>query len=222
MSAPLFRGGKFVKKGAEADLYLRDWYGLRVIVKERVVKTYRVPALDGAIRWSRTVRESRLLHKAKLAGVATPIVLFIDLPRTAIIMEYVDGRLLKDILNEMPKEERIGLFQRIGRLIGRLHQADIVHGDLTTSNIIITPRNSVCFIDFGLSMSSSKLEDRAVDLHLMRTSLRSTHLRVADECFESLMDGYSEILGEASASVKKRIAGIERRFRYVRRADVGL
>lgn len=208
-------GGKILKKGAEADLYVKDWYGRRVVVKERVVKSYRVSELDQRIRRSRTTHESRLLHKAKSAGVLTPTVLFVDLSKTTIVMEFLEGRVLKDMLPKMKGSERASLFRKIGASIAHLHKKHIIHGDLTTSNILVMPENSIYFIDFGLATVSPKLEDKAVDLHLMKTVLRSTHHRFAEECFDSLIRGYGRVLGKGRAmELKKRVAEIEKRGRY--------
>ena len=217
MNASPYGGGRLLVKGAEANLRLRRWYGRQVIVKERVRKSYRVPELDITIRRSRTIHESRLLHKAKLAGVATPTVLFVDLHNATIIMEYVRGDVLKNVLGRIDRQGRLQLFRGIGRLIARLHKNDIVHGDLTTSNIIVTPRGTVYLIDFGLASTSPKIEDKAVDLHLFKTVLRSTHHQVADECFNSLIAGYGEVMGDGPTSaILTRMEEIERRGRYVR------
>ena len=88
-----------IKKGAEANLYLENWHGKKVIIKERIPKKYRLPVLDERIRTYRTVHEPQLMHEAKKAGVPTPTIYMIDLAKKSIIMEYVEGKQVKKILN---------------------------------------------------------------------------------------------------------------------------
>jgi len=207
-----------IKKGAEANLYLEEWHGHKVILKRRLPKGYRLPTLDSEVRNQRTVHEPQILHEAKEAGVPTPTVYMVDADDATIIMEFVEGKQVKQILNSLPKEERLHLCQHIGNLIGRLHGHGIVHGDLTTSNMILTPCGRVVFLDFGLSERSKSLEAKGVDLHLMKRALQSTHFSYAKECFKEVMTGYAEALSEAEAEkVLEKIKEIEQRGRYIER-----
>ena len=124
------------KKGAEASLYLADWHGKKTIIKRRISKRYRPPALDLQIRTYRTVHEPQLMHEAKAAGVPTPLIYMVNVPKAAIIMEYIEGQQIKHLLNEAPKERRHEICIEIGTLIARLHRKGLIHGDLTTSNMI--------------------------------------------------------------------------------------
>jgi len=205
-----------IKKGAEANLYLEEWHNRRVIMKRRLPKKYRIPELDEKIRSQRTIYEPQIIHKAKEAGVPTPTIFMVDVAEANIIMEFVDGKQVKEVLNDFSPEERLRLSRHIGGLIGRLHKHGIIHGDLTTSNMILTPYGKVVFVDFGLSERSTELETRGVDLHLMKRAFQSTHYRHARECFEAVMEGYSEVVGEEEAkNVLEKIREIERRGRYV-------
>lgn len=205
-----------LKKGAEANLYLEKWNSRKVIMKRRLAKAYRLPQLDRAIRTQRTLHEPMLIHHAKEAGVPTPTIYMIDLADSNIIMEYVEGKQIKQVLNDMPEKEKLRVCRQIGTLIGRLHKHSIIHGDLTTSNIILTPNNRICFVDFGLGEYSSELEIRGVDLHLMKRALQSTHHRHARECFEAVTAGYIESTGKEEADrVLEKIKEIERRGRYI-------
>ena len=205
-----------IKKGAEANLYLEEWQGRKVIMKRRLPKAYRLPQLDTAVRTQRTLHEPVLIHRAKEAGVPTPTIYMIDLAKSNIIMEYIEGRQIKKILNTMPMKERTRLCYHIGRLIGCLHKNSIIHGDLTTSNMILTPYDKIVFVDFGLGEFSEELETRGVDLHLMKRALQSTHHKHAKECFEAVTKGYAETAGkEATAKVLEKIQEIERRGRYI-------
>jgi len=210
-----------MKKGAEANLYLEDWQGRKVIMKRRLPKAYRLPQLDSNIRTQRTLREPLLIHRAKEAGVPTPTIYLVDLAESNIIMEFVEGRQVKQVLNDASPKERLRLCRHIGGLIGRLHKSGIIHGDLTTSNMILTPNGKVYFVDFGLGEYSDELEVRGVDLHLMKRALQSTHYRHAKECFQAITDGYAEQVGrDAAKKVIEKIREIERRGRYVAKRNV--
>jgi len=205
-----------IKKGAEANLYLEEWQGRKVIMKRRLAKAYRLSQLDLTIRMQRTLHEPSLIHRAKEAGVPTPMIYLVDLADSNIIMEYVEGKQVKQVLNDMPKRQKLRLCCHIGVLIGRLHKSGIIHGDLTTSNMILTSFAKVCFVDFGLGEYSGELELRGVDLHLMKRALQSTHYRFAKECFEAIIAGYTETMGkEIAEKVLEKVREIERRGRYI-------
>ena len=205
-----------IKKGAEASIYLGEWFGRKVIFKKRHPKKYRIPELDREVQMQRTKHEPQIIHRAKIAGVPTPIIYMVDLKEATIIMEFVEGKQVKQILNELSDEDRISLCYKIGKLIGRLHRSGIIHGDLTTSNMILTPHGNIVLIDFGLSELSVELEARGVDIHLMKRALTSTHYRYADECFNAIIRGYEEIMGEdATRDVLNKVKEIERRGRYI-------
>ncbi|MBT0159673.1 Kae1-associated kinase Bud32 [Candidatus Bathyarchaeota archaeon A05DMB-2] len=207
---------KLLKKGAEASLFLTEWYGRRVVVKVRFPKKYRPAELDERIRRYRTAHEPQLMHEAKLAGVPTPTIFLVDMANAAITMEFVEGKQVKQLLGDIPKEERQQLCFRIGEQIGKLHGHDVIHGDLTTSNMILTSEGKVFLVDFGLGEKNTELEARGVDLHLMKRALQSTHYEFAEECFQNVMLGYKAVLGEQDAkSVLDKIREIERRGRYV-------
>jgi len=205
-----------MKKGAEASLFLEEWHGRRVVMKRRLEKKYRLSELDSVIRSQRTLREPQLIHRAKEAGVPTPTIFLVDTTQANIVMEYIDGEQVKRVLDSLSSSERLRLCRHIGVMIGRLHSHGVIHGDLTTSNMILTSSGKVFFVDFGLGEHSAELEVKGVDLHLMKRALQSTHFRYADECFEAVLDGYSETVGAGVAkTVLEKIREIERRGRYV-------
>jgi len=132
-------GLTLIAKGAEADLLLNpDWNGVKALIKRRGEKRYRHPELDREIRRQRTIHEASIIHRAKGAGVPTPVIYQIDPDEASIVMEFVEGERVRDIVDELSEEERKRLFTVIGVLAGRLHGAGIIHGDMTTSNIINT------------------------------------------------------------------------------------
>ena len=205
-----------LKKGAEASLFLGDWHGRKVIVKARLPKRYRPAELDAKIRGYRTAHEPQLMHEAKKAGVPTPTIFLVDLKDAAITMEFVEGRQVKQVLTDVSREKRQELSVMIGGLIGKLHRHGVIHGDLTTSNMILNAEGKIFLVDFGLGEKNNEVEARGVDLHLMKRALQSTHYRCAEECFKNVLKGYSAVLGEEDAEkVFEKIREIERRGRYV-------
>ena len=207
---------RLLMKGAEADLYVVDWHGRKAVLKKRVVKRYRPAGLDVQIRVYRTVHEPQLMHEAKKAGVPTPLVFLVDVKNAAIVMQYVEGRQVKQLLGEVSSGRRRRLCFEVGRLVAKLHGAGLIHGDLTTSNMIVGLGGKVFFVDFGLGEKSGELEARGVDLHLLKRALESTHYRFAGECFDSVVEGYGSVVGgEGLESVLDKIGEIERRGRYV-------
>lgn len=211
-----------VAKGAEAELYLQTgWRGKDVLLKKRVAKPYRIPELDRAIREYRTIHEADIMHKAKKKGVCTPSIYLVDLVSSTIYMQHVKGQLIRSILPDLSLEEKKSLFHKIGRDVGKLHEEGIIHGDLTTSNMILTGRDKVCFLDFGLAEQSEETEKRGVDIHLMKRMLLSTHYQCAENCLSSFIEGYSEVMGlETTRDVVRKVEEIEKRGRYVAEREI--
>jgi TP53 regulating kinase-like protein len=204
---------ELIRKGAEADLYLatfKDMYGIwsqeKILIKKRIPKGYRNPHLDHELRSQRTLHEARLLHEAKSA-VHTPYLYEVNRKDCIIVMEYVDGVRAKEALTE-------DTAVHIGRSIARLHQQGIVHGDITTSNIIIKKKD-IYFIDFGLGEFSTEVEPQAVDLHLLKQTLKSTHYKSWKRLWKRIVEGYSH--REDAPVIISRIEEIEKRGRYVQR-----
>jgi len=208
---------RLIAKGAEADLWFDpDWNGRRVVIKRRVEKRYRHPEIDRELRRLRTLREAEIIHRAKKAGVPTPIIYQVDPEEATMVMEYIEGRRLRDIVDELSPEERLRVFQLAGRQAGRLHRAGIIHGDLTTSNMILTPSRLV-FIDFGLAELSTEEAEGGVDLQLMRRMRQSTHFEYSEELLDAFLEGYREEMGAEADGVFRRMDEIARRGRYVER-----
>ncbi|KAJ3238213.1 TP53 regulating kinase [Chytriomyces hyalinus] len=169
-----------LSQGAEARIYKAPFGSIvgSCIVKERFTKTYRHPVLDERINKKRTVLESRCLLKALRSGIDAPTIYLIDPLRNLIYMEYIPGETVKAFFNrEMTNDtKRNELSIRIGESLAKLHTADVIHGDLTTSNLMLREgTQSVVFIDFGLSFISGLAEDKAVDLYVLERALSSTH-----------------------------------------------
>jgi len=206
---------RLIRMGAEANLYLAKWFGREIIVKERIEKSYRLGLLDHQMRRYRTVHEAQMIHEAKKAGVPTPVIYLIDEQKCRIFMELLQGPRLKEALSAMSPNRRGSICHLVGGLIGKLHRNRLVHGDLTTSNMILADDGNVSFIDFGLSFHSDQTEDRGVDMHLVRRALNSTHFAYAESCYKSVVTGYESVLGSRFAkTVLTRAKEIEKRGRY--------
>jgi Kae1-associated kinase Bud32 len=199
-----------IQRGAEAVLYLEERDGQKVLVKDRLPKGYRVQQLDERIRRQRTRHEEGLLLKARRAGVSTPNIL--EAGKSRLVMEWISGSKLKDCLNSMDKARRMLVYRLMGESIGRLHAAGIIHGDLTTSNMIFKG-DALYIIDFGLGKVSGKVEDQAVDLYLLYEALKSTHLKLMTEAWKNILKAYKQNYAKSNV-VLARIAKIEKRRRY--------
>jgi TP53 regulating kinase-like protein len=205
---------KLIAKGAEADLILSDWNELKVLMKIRKPKTYRNPELDQQLRKTRTNHEAYIIHKSKEAGVPTPLLYMIDNENAVIIMEYIDGVKVRDMIDQLNEEARRELFLKIGRYAGQLHKSGVIHGDLTTSNMI-SSGDRVVFIDFGLSEMSNEVEKRGVDLNLMNRMLTSTHYNYRDELLAAFSEGYRETMASEAEEALQRMNEVSKRGRYI-------
>lgn len=178
------------------------------VVKERVPKGYRLKVIDESLRKSRTRREAKILAKLSSAGFPCPKVQDVDTKSMKLTIERIEGERLVDSLESLDYK-RISVM--IGENIAKMHEAGVVHGDLTTSNMILS-NGKVFFIDFGLSVFSEKVEDRAVDLHLLRQALDSKHYTISDVCFRQSLESYGSSFKD-SKLVLKRLAVVESRGR---------
>jgi Kae1-associated kinase Bud32 len=190
-------------QGAEAVLRKEG----DLVVKDRVAKEYRLPVIDTALRRSRTRREARILDKLQKLNFPAPRVSSVDEEKMHVVMGYIDGPQVKEVLHDNPAV----LSREIGRKVGILHANDIIHGDLTTSNMILS-NGEVHFIDFGLSNVSTKAEDKAVDLHLLDRALESKHHKLYAQCVAAALEGYKETNPHAS-EVLARLEKVEQRGR---------
>ncbi len=206
---------ELIYKGAEAYLYRSVFLGMDVIIKYRLPKPYRDSLLDKRIRRDRTVLEARIIARVKELGVPTPTLLMVDPSRSIIIMEYIHGKRLKELISGENIELIEKYVREVGRSIGIMHKAGIVHGDLTTSNIIVR-EGTPYIIDFGLAQYSEELEDQGVDIHLFLRSLESTHPRFASKLFEVFIHGYEKVIGyNRKKLVLDKVKEIRMRGRYV-------
>mgnify|MGYP001591748941 CR=1 FL=1 len=207
---------KLIAQGAEAKLFLQDGE----IIKNRFKKSYRIKEIDNRLRRFRTRREAKILQKLHAIGFPAPKLIKND-EKENLVIEKIDGKLIKDILD---KSDYKKLCSEIGRKIAILHNNSIIHGDLTTSNMILSNASElrlrtrsqlteIYFIDFGLSFFSEKAEDKAVDLHLLKEGLESKHYRIWEECFKCALEAYRKEAKHSSETLK-RLEIVEKRGRY--------
>jgi len=212
-----------IHKGAEASLFYGHWFGKEVIFKQRIPKSYRIPQIDMKIRKTRTMSEARALIKVKKYGINVPQVYDIDSDRATIIMKFIKGTKLRDILNDLDDATLLKYMKTLGFLIAKLHINGHVHGDITTSNILITENEDIFIIDFGLHEYSDTIEDKSVDLHLFKKVLISSHGDKAEICFNAFLDGYRSLYAHSAQKecnqIIKNIQIVETRGRYVKRED---
>lgn len=207
-------GMTLLKKGAEAELYVIEWMGRPAVLKRRVRKAYRNPDLDAYVRGSRTSNEAKLLSEARRLGVPTPMVYFVDKRSFEITMSYIASPPLKRLVPGMSEAGIAETFSRIGEMVALLHRGGLVHGDLTTSNILCHG-GLLYLIDFGLGERTPDLEPRGVDIHLMRRALESSHHEISGTAYASFVNGYARGMGQLSEAVLARADSIRKRGRYV-------
>lgn len=203
---------RVLKRGAEAILYLENE---KVLVKERVKKNYRLDEIDSFLRKFRTRREVKLLREARKIGVCTPTIFEVDEKNGIIKMEFVDGILLKSYLEKEEKEKIEEVCVKVGRAIGKMHSFNLIHGDPTTSNMILK-NSKIYFIDFGLGFFSNRIEDKAVDLRLLHDSINATHPKILEICWRNIIKGYKAEFKNAK-EVLDRFEEIKKRVRYAKR-----
>lgn len=199
---------EILKQGAEAKLYLGDYQGQKCLIKERFAKLYRHPELDKQLTKERMRSETKALTRCLTAGILVPRVYNMDLDTRRIYMEYFGrSRTVKQHIlsvSNKPDEEAVAgqldaLGSRIGEVIGKMHANNIIHGDLTTSNMLLEPRAdddsgefaeySLVMIDFGLAHYHTSAEDKGVDLYVLERALLSTH-SAHPALFDSILVAY--------------------------------
>ena len=193
---------KVLKTGAEARLTLEG----DTVVKERIKKGYRLEQIDLPLRKTRTRRESRLMDKARRAKVKVPKVYSTE--GYKIKMEFIDGERIDKVLTKP-------LAKKVGEAVAKLHSDDIIHGDLTTSNILVED-NELYFIDFGLGEISNSYEKKGVDLKVLEDAITATQGKKAPAFIEEILKAYKKNATN-SELVLSRLEKIEKRGRYKER-----
>jgi len=195
---------KLIQQGAEAKIFLNK----NIINKNRVPKSYRHPQLDKQIRTRRTRSESKILIKALSFNINVPKVLNTD--KFDIEIEHIEGDRLSETLNSYPEKKQFKVMHQLGEQVTLLHKNNIIHGDITTSNTILK-NDTVYLIDFGLGFISTKIEDKAVDLHLIKQALEAKHFQNHEDLFKNFTKTYK---WKDSDKILEQLKVVEKRGRY--------
>ncbi|XP_033911600.2 EKC/KEOPS complex subunit TP53RK-like [Acipenser ruthenus] len=219
-------GMELLKQGAEARVYRGQFLGKAAVMKERFPRRYRHPTLDEKLTHRRTAQEVRSILRCRKAGIAAPVVYFVDYTTHCIFLEEIAGSVtVRDYIHSTPKtdtEKLHSLAERMGQILAKMHEEDVIHGDLTTSNMLL--RTAVeggsldlVLIDFGLSYISALPEDKGVDLYVLEKAFLSTHPNT-ESVFETLLKSYT-VSSKKSAPVIKKLDEV--RLRGRKRSMVG-
>eukprot|EP00112_Aurelia_sp_Birch-Aquarium-sp1_P015128 Seg3325.3 transcript_id=Seg3325.3/GoldUCD/mRNA.D3Y31 product="EKC/KEOPS complex subunit TP53RK" protein_id=Seg3325.3/GoldUCD/D3Y31 len=215
---------KLIKQGAEAKIFTTTYLGKPSIIKQRFKKTYRHPSLDEKLTHRRTLQEARSMLRCRKAGIRTPIVYFLDNESHSIYMEeithavtvrdYINGLLKSQSENDVKSLERLAF--EMGVIIAKMHVNDVIHGDLTTSNMlkfIDKQEKSLVLIDFGLSYISTLAEDKGVDLYVLERAFLSTHPNT-EHLFKIFLESYkNSSSNKATAAVISKLDEVRSRGR---------
>lgn len=222
-------------QGAESRLYFGKHANNCCVIKHRFSKKYRHPILDKKLTKERTKRERRMIEKVtqrskELSGYMPKVVwsdestiLMTEIPNCETVYNYI----------EREPSEATNVAVLIGRCVAELHNIGIIHGDLTTTNLLLTPlatnkqgegdanapkraksdniRDSMIVvpIDFGLSTGSFHPEERAVDLYVLERAILSTHF--SDSVFfKTIVDSYMDSIDEKTCEPLGKQKIIER------------
>ena len=186
-------------KGAEASVTIET----DKVIKRRERKSYRHPELDERIINERTSTEAKNVKRARKYGVNAPEVL--DVENDEIVFEKIDGVIWKEV-------EEVEKMEKVGENVALMHENQVIHGDLTTSNLMIDKSGEAFLIDFGLSFISERVEDQAVDIHLLKQVLDSSHPGKSEEAWEKFLEGYRE--NSRYDEVLERFEEVQSRGRY--------
>ncbi len=201
-------------RGAESVIYKIEQWGYPFVLKWRQGKSYLLKDIDSQLRKSRTNRECKMLTVSRTLGVPTPAVYSVNLDNHMILMDFISGTQFKQLAGQIPRSNLISLSHRFGKLIAVLHEGNVVHGDPTTSNVIIDDESRMWIIDFGLSEMNATTEMKGVDLHLIHRALETTHWDLQETMLDATLEGYVEVLGNTAELTLSRMKEIRERGRY--------
>ena len=201
-------------RGAESVIYKIDQWGFPLVLKWRQAKSFLLKDIDSQLRKSRTSRECKMLTISRSLGVPTPAVYSVNLDKHMILMDFISGTQFKQLAGDIPRSTLISLSREFGKLIALLHEGDVVHGDPTTSNVIVSKNSRMWIIDFGLSEMNATTEMKGVDLHLIHRALETTHWDLQETMLDATLEGYIEVLGNVAEPTLSRMKEIRERGRY--------
>lgn len=206
---------ELITQGAEALVYKTTFLtpSTFTALKVRPPKPWRHPTLDKRLTRQRILAEARVLVKCKKEGVPVPAVLGLDWEAGWLAGEWIDGKTVKEAIRQRDVDDEAGLkglLEMMGKVVGRLHSIGVVHGDLTTSNVILRPLSDsaagldgeIILIDFGLATQAQQEEDRAVDLYVLERAFGSTHPK-EEGMFGVVLDAYAGTFKGAKSTLRR-------------------
>jgi TP53 regulating kinase-like protein len=205
---------ELIAQGAESVILKIERWNQYFVLKWRQSKPYLFKDIDSQLRKTRTSRECKMLSVARALGVRTPAVYAVDLDDFTILMDYIEGIQFKQLVSTLAENQLKEFCLEFGRSIALLHKGDVVHGDPTTSNLIIDSKSRLWLIDFGLSEMNATIEMKGVDLHLIYRALETTHWDLQESMLEATIRGYSDSLGKDAKDILSRMEEIRERGRY--------
>lgn len=200
--------------GAESIIFKIKQRDQFFLLKHRPKKMYLLNAIDILLRDLRTSRECKILTEARKLGIPTPTVYAIDKANHTLLLDYIEGRPLREIADTVSIKNLQKMCYKFGSLIALLHQGDIIHGDPTTSNVIVDNKSKLWLVDFGLSEMNATVEMKGVDLHLIQRTFETTHWNLQDIMLEHTLEGYRDKMGDTAKDVLDRMLEIRERGRY--------
>ncbi|GJJ14156.1 hypothetical protein Clacol_008416 [Clathrus columnatus] len=199
---------------------------------------YRHPTLDSTLTKGRITGEARMLLKCLRSNVCVPGLRLLDIENGILGLEWIDGTTVRNLLQDTNDEEDSDsipqamslsdynwttvtittsddLMKEIGIQLAMMHMSDIIHGDLTTSNMMIrlslsSKRAELLLIDFGLSYVSNLIEDKAVDLYVLERAFASTYPD-SEPLFNKVLEAYGTHSGKIWTSILKRLEQVRLR-----------
>lgn len=196
-----------IAQGAEGIVYRCEFLGRAAIEKVRLPKTYRHPQLDARLTSRRLAQEARALLRLRKCGIRVPAVYFAG--NGYLVMQDMKAPSLRRFLETSANHSTT--IAAAGEAVAKMHRADVVHGDLTTSNLLVCDDGGICIIDFGLSSTSSSDEDMAVDLYVLERAILSTRPQEANVLNSSFLTAYKNTLDRPS--VLRRLEDVRARGR---------
>ncbi|KAF8594697.1 hypothetical protein BDV93DRAFT_529144 [Ceratobasidium sp. AG-I] len=250
-TAALIESSVLIAQGAEAKVYKSTLADSPILLKHRFTKTYRYASLDTSLTKQRVAGEARALLRCLKFGVSVPGIRFVHADSGVLGIEWIEGTSVRKVLGGGAEGEEEGdeteveqeevelevdelketygltgekLMNLIGAEIAKMHKGDIIHGDLTTSNMMLgriregEQEARLVLIDFGLSYNSALVEDKAVDLYVLERAFSSTHPD-SEAMFVQVLQAYERVSGSAWKAVKRRLDDV--RLRGRKRSMVG-
>jgi len=212
---------ELITQGAEGRVYDEEWLGRKVFIKQRFPKKYRHPDLDSHITKERMKAEARALTRCRSFGIKTPAVYDVDFEKNEITMEKIQNSITvrnyiyETSTNDSSESKLNNLAEKIGKVLAKLHGNHMIHGDLTTSNMLLVEpydASDIVLIDFGLSSVDERAEDKAVDMYVLERAIQSTHPNT-DKMVEVVLAAYSTAGGKPAKEVVKRLEEVRLRGR---------